>query len=93
MALYDNSSIYLNSKRNKQCTMFCGDGNPFCITSGLCITRAMIVGILGIRPFISAVAMMLVMAQETYIKTTAAIAKQMPVSLHIISASSSYSRT
>jgi hypothetical protein len=23
--------------------MFCGDGNPFCITSGLCITRAMIV--------------------------------------------------
>jgi hypothetical protein len=34
--------VYIfNSKRNKQCSMFCG-GNSFCITSGLCITQAML---------------------------------------------------
>jgi hypothetical protein len=47
MITYASSIIYLKSKRNKQCSMFCGGENPFCITSGLCITRSVIVWLRG----------------------------------------------
>lgn len=40
---YLYNSIDLNSKRNKQCKMFCPGGNSFCITGGFCITQFVIV--------------------------------------------------
>jgi hypothetical protein len=46
ISYYANSSIYFNSRRNKQCSMFYGGDNAFCITSRLYITRSVIVSVI-----------------------------------------------